>query len=172
MLVREPVAEDAEKLAEVQSASWSAGYGDILPADVIAKMNGRRIAQWSEFLSARQCEKGSLICELDGRIAGLSLYGPSRDEDNDRQAVIELYSLYIHPDFWRHGCGRALCAAILKRVRETGARRLIVWTLRDNQRAQRFYESVGFVLQTKTKLARFAGGEWLETQFAIDLLGR
>ena len=172
MIVREPVLDDAQRLAQVQSASWSAGYADILPADVIAKMNGQRIRQWSDFLAAAPGEKKSLICELDGKIAALSLWGPSRDEEDDKQTVSELYSLYVHPDFWRRGCGRALCGAVVERARQGGARRLIIWTLRDNLPAQRFYEKVGFQRQTKTKMARFAGGEWAEVQYALELSAR
>src|SRR5262245_8315944 len=118
MRIRAPVLTDAESLAAVQCASWSAGYADILPLEVLTKMNARRVQQWTDFLTATPNERKSLVCELDGQIAGLGFFGPSRDEDDDKQSVAELYSLYIHPDFWRRGCGRALCGAVLARTRE------------------------------------------------------
>jgi GNAT superfamily N-acetyltransferase len=61
-----------------------------------------------------------------------------------RSQPAELYALYVHPDWWSTGTGRALMDRVLTEVRAEGYPRIILWVLRDNRRARRFYERVGF----------------------------
>ena len=56
----------------------------------------------------------------------------------------ELYALYVHPDWWSTGTGRALLDRALARTTAAGYADIVLWVLRDNARARRFYERAGF----------------------------
>jgi GNAT superfamily N-acetyltransferase len=58
--------------------------------------------------------------------------------------VAELYALYVHPDWWSTGTGRALMDRSLARVCTTGYTSIMLWVLQDNARARRFYGRAGF----------------------------
>jgi GNAT superfamily N-acetyltransferase len=55
-------------------------------------------------------------------------------------------SLYVAPERWGHGYGRALLAAGREALVELGYEPLWLWVLEGNDRAQALYESDGWVL--------------------------
>ena len=58
------------------------------------------------------------------------------------QDVAELDGLFVDPEFWRRGIGRALVEDALDLARARGCRRIEVTA---NPRAVEFYEKLGFV---------------------------
>ncbi|MEI2689558.1 MAG: diaminopimelate epimerase [Anaerolineae bacterium] len=69
---------------------------------------------------------------------------PSAIQDVDAQRVGEIYALYVHPEFWRHGCGAALGRARAKEeLLSQGLAEITLWVLRSNQRARSFLRGAG-----------------------------
>jgi GNAT superfamily N-acetyltransferase len=85
------------------------------------------------------------VAEVAGRLAGFVLHGPSRDDDA-AATTGEIWALYVDPDRWRAGVGRALVDAALDDLRRRGFRESSVWTLAESPRNLRFYEALGFEL--------------------------
>ncbi|GGW93770.1 hypothetical protein GCM10010383_24140 [Streptomyces lomondensis] len=56
----------------------------------------------------------------------------------------ELYALYVHPEQVGRGAGRALLAESVARCSAAGHGRVLLWVLKENDRARRFYERTGF----------------------------
>ena len=61
----------------------------------------------------------------------------------------ELHGLYVDPDRWGEGAGRALLARGEDELAETWDE-AILWTLEDNPRTRRFYEAAGWRLDGTT----------------------
>lgn len=55
-----------------------------------------------------------------------------------------MYALYVRPERIGTGVGRALMDALLARAESDGRASLLLWVLRENGRARRFYEKAGF----------------------------
>lgn len=93
--------------------------------------------------------------EPEPAIVGYASFGPEQDvleapwphpqtaAGADGQ-VAELYALYVHPDWWSTGTGRALVDRSLARVAAAGYTSITLWVLQDNTRARRFYGRAGF----------------------------
>ncbi len=81
----------------------------------------------------------------------------------------ELYAIYLHPDWWSAGVGRALTETVLTTLREAGYRRVVLWTLTGNVRARRFYERAGFTPDGTTNVLTGLGGVE-ELRYTRDLL--
>ena len=79
------------------------------------------------------------MAEGRGRTLGFVSVGPSRDE----HGVGELYAIYVDPDEWSRGAGRALIVRAEERLAEQYAEATL-WVLEENPRARRFYESAGW----------------------------
>ena len=62
---------------------------------------------------------------------------PARDPDVPLYG--ELCALYVDPDHWDRGIGRALLSAARGRLRSQGFRGAVLWVLAGNIRAERFY---------------------------------
>jgi GNAT superfamily N-acetyltransferase len=85
------------------------------------------------YLPEAQIANGQVIvAELDGEIAGFA-------------AVVggELDGLFVEPDLWGHGIGRALADAATHEARKRG----LAIKVTANPRARRFYESCGFAVE-------------------------
>jgi GNAT superfamily N-acetyltransferase len=84
-----------------------------------------------------------LLAEEDGELLGVTTCGESRDDDTG-PSVGEVRTFFVAPGRWRRGVGRALMAAALHSLRESGCTEATVWSFTANERANAFYEAHGF----------------------------
>ena len=102
-------------------------------------------------------------------IVGYAFYGPEQDvlgapwphplsPEGQQGQVAELYALYVHPDWWSTGTGRALMDGVLHAVCAAGYLSARLWVLRDNSRARRFYERAGFAPDGASHTLQGLGG--------------
>lgn len=75
-------------------------------------------------------------------IVGFSSFGPTRDDD--AQGAGEIYALYVDPDRWSAGVGRRLLADSRRRLADSGYAEGVLWVLRGNEAAERFYLADGW----------------------------
>ncbi|WP_410574864.1 GNAT family N-acetyltransferase [Amycolatopsis sp. cmx-4-61] len=109
--------------------SWQAAYAGLIPADFLARLSASsRAAAW-----ARRIGDGGrvLVAEEDGAVAGFAAFGPG-----------QLYALYLLPEYWGRGLGRALHDRV---VAEMSGDSAILWVLATNERAKAFYVRQGWV---------------------------
>ncbi|MDX3189460.1 GNAT family N-acetyltransferase [Streptomyces sp. MN03-5084-2B] len=109
--------------------SWQAAYEGLIPADFLARLSASsRAAAWARRIGDGG---GVLVAEEDGVIAGFAAFGPS-----------QLYALYLLPEFWGRGLGRALHDRV---VEEMSGESAVLWVLATNERAKAFYVRQGWV---------------------------
>jgi len=169
VVIRSASAADAGQIAAVMRASWRGAYEGLIAPEIIDRVTapdgGARVRQsfrtrpWQNTIVAvappetsprRGAPRGA-----GDRIVGYAFFGPEQDvlgapwphplsPAGQQGRVAELYALYVHPAWWSTGTGRALMDRVL--ATSTAARYLSVmlWVLRDNSRARRFYEQAGF----------------------------
>jgi GNAT superfamily N-acetyltransferase len=85
-----------------------------------------------------------LVAEEDDQPLGVTVCGESRDDDVGPE-VGEIRTLFVAVDSWGRGVGGALVNAALEDLRIRGCTEATVWSFADNERANRFYESQGFI---------------------------
>lgn len=138
--------EDAAAIADVHVASWRAAYRDILPAATLAALSvSERQAGWADSLA--RGNSTILVAERNNQLLGFLAVGPARDDDMPAGAL-EIVVLYVAPASWSQGAGRALCEACRAYARAQAAPLISLWVLAANDRARRFYSSVGFSEQS------------------------
>lgn len=81
----------------------------------------------------------------NGAAQAFALCGPRRDEGVGPKTG-EVYSIYLHPEAWGQGHGRALLQHTLRDLRERGFNGVRIWTLEANEQAAGFYTAAGFKL--------------------------
>ena len=97
-------------------------------------------------------------------IVGFASVGPSRDE----RGIGELYAIYVEPDQWSTGAGRALIERAEERLRHAYGEATL-WVLEDNPRARAFYERGGWqrtAMQGRGALGRARTGGALPKRLA------
>ena len=134
--IRPALMADADEIALVQHESWVKAYASLLPKGFPLRSEGERISIWQERIVAHPCH--TLLAEQDGALVGFVYWLP----ETSHQAMLR--SLYLHPFFWRQGIGSRLLQQALDDMRRDGIRRVGLWVLVNNLRAERFYLSQGF----------------------------
>jgi ribosomal protein S18 acetylase RimI-like enzyme len=131
--------DDAVAVASVRFASWQAAYGHLIPATFFDEFDhDAAIERWRAGVAAGT--RHAFVAERESATVGYCSYGRCRDDDLPQAA--EIYALYVHPDHWSTGAGRALLQAALDSL---GDQLIVLWVLRDNKRARRFYELAGLL---------------------------
>jgi ribosomal protein S18 acetylase RimI-like enzyme len=147
---------DAESIGAVQVASWRSTYRGIVPDDYLDAMTVEDHAgRWGRLLARPGSLELTFVVEEEGRVVGFAMGGTERE--GDRRYAGELYAIYLLPDARRRGHGRALAEAVSEALLERGLRSMLVWVLRDNLGARRFYERLGGVYVREHELDFGAG---------------
>jgi GNAT superfamily N-acetyltransferase len=138
MHVRLGSADDALAIETIRVRSWRVAYRHVLPANELDAMPVDAL-RWRSRLERPPAGWSTFVVEHDGVVIGFASVGPSRDE----HGIGELYAIYVDPDAWSTGAGRAL----IERSEDQLARQYreaTLWVLEDNPRARTFYERAGW----------------------------
>jgi ribosomal protein S18 acetylase RimI-like enzyme len=167
--VRVARPEDAAELAETAIAAWRQGFRGIVPDHVDPRRAWSR-DRVSQRLAGKPADGTEILAaEVDGAVCGLLLLGPAAGAGRHR--VGEVIALYVHPDHWRRGVGRALVGRALERLAARGFREVVVWTLAASPRNLAFYDALGFHRDGATQ-RRPSFGNPLEVRLRIALAPR
>ena len=125
-------------MERIRVRGWQVAYRHVLPAHELDAMPVDW-SRWERRLADPPAGWSTFVAEDDARVVGFASVGPSRDE----RGVGELYAIYVDPDAWSTGAGRAL---ILRAEEQLASEyeEATLWVLEDNPRARRFYEVAGW----------------------------
>ena len=143
-VIREARIGDEEQIARVHVAAWRAAYRGMMPdAFLDALSEDDRAKRWRERFENPPGGKRRIVVALDGgdAIVGFAGVGPAREGAGDRG---ELYMINLAPAAWGRGIASALLDQCVKDLSAFGHREAILWVLRQNSRARRFYEREGW----------------------------
>lgn len=142
MLLRTAQPADAAAVARVHVRSWQVAYRGLLPAEYLDGLRPEDRAQRYTFGDLEPDQPETIVAIERGAICGFATTGPSRDDD--RQGGGELLALYVDPDCWGLGFGRALAQEARTRLAQQGFELASLWLLVGNRRAARFYQIDGW----------------------------
>jgi ribosomal protein S18 acetylase RimI-like enzyme len=136
--VRDATADDIAGIAQIHVDAWRAAYRGHIPDTVLDALNVEdRARMWRGNLG--RASPSRLI--VTDPLTGFCFHGPSRDGED---GVAEIFAIYVRPDCWRQGAGRALCERAEHDAIGRECKALTLWVLKTNDPARRFYERVGY----------------------------
>ena len=140
--VREAVPADAAAIARVHVDTWRTAYVDILPADFLAGLEyANSEAVWSAAMATDRPGVSLLIAETaEDEVVGFAYSAPEREGDPLYRG--EIFAIYVLQAYQGQGVGRRLFSAAARRLHKAGFDAFLLWVLKDNLSARRFYESV------------------------------
>jgi GNAT superfamily N-acetyltransferase len=176
--IRPAEAADGPAIAQIRAESWRMVYADVLPAQTLADLTTpEAIAQEGQWRSEHSMD-GVLIADAPGAgetgeaggpdgLIGFAAFGPERGEEDEPgqphgeppdHGRAELYAIYVVPDQWSTGVGRALMHGVLGLAAGAGYTDISLWVVEANERARRFYELAGFWLTGESLVLGHLGG--------------
>lgn len=157
----------------IHAMGWRETYADAIPKSYMdQEITDQR---WIPFL--RECHSGGVnhgLLLYDGTEPVCSaVYGPARIGAQAHGGTMtiafdaeqyrgwgEIISIYTHPRHTGKGYGHAMVQEIFRRMKAQGFAGSLVYVLRENQGARRFYEREGFSWD----------GNWTEIPFPPDTI--
>ena len=141
LLIRPAIAADAAAIARVHVAAWRVGYAGLVDHGVLDALDeSERARRWVDTLDG---DDDALVAEDDDGLAGFaSVAVPARDVAEP--GVGEITALYVDPQRWRSGIGRALVDAAAAELREQGCDDVVLWTFEASEPSRAFYAALGF----------------------------
>ena len=137
--VRGAGAEDAAEVAGVHVRSWQAAYRGLLSDEYLDALRPEDRMGYYILGAPDPSLPSTIVAVMEGTIRGFATTGPSRDADTPDRG--EVLALYVDPDAWGLGVGRALLAQARTHLHRSGFVEAVLWVLVGNDRAQRFYRA-------------------------------
>ena len=173
MPVREATRDDAAAIQRVRVAGWQVGYAGVVPDPVLSGLSTRVPDHLLRQLTDPPRYCAMYVADSGSGVHGFVNCGPYRiDQDATRRDPSqggEIYAIYVDPQHWGGGSGRALVAAALTHLSGVDLSPVRLWVLADNPRARRFYEYCGFTADGARTPYAFADGTTLtEVRYRRD----
>jgi len=171
MCVRKAQLEDAPEIANIHIRSWRAAYRGLIPDSILEDLDlQERTLLWSRNLS--KPDEWIFVAKEKELVVGFCSLAPARDEEEDPKAIAEITTIYVDPDEWGKGFGKALSKAALHKALKCGFQEVLLWVLRENHRARDFYEHLGFHADGTGKAKGFAPGVLIpQVRYRLQLKG-
>ncbi|QEM80597.2 GNAT family N-acetyltransferase [Halomonas binhaiensis] len=170
MRIRPARDADALEVARIHVHAWQAAYAEILADDYLENLSIKeKAAYWERVI--HQSHAKILVAESPDGIQGWIVYGPARDPDA-LPGTGEIHAFYVCPKCWGQGIGHELWQECRSRLVALRCKEVTLWLLEGNQRAARFYESLGFAYEFGSRqIFRLGGREVAELRYRKCLGG-
>ena len=134
IIIRQATEEDALQIAEILVEDWQTAYRGIIDSAYLDAMD----------MEERYRREVQRVRIYTVAAAGKEILGFAWDGAGDEEAAdCEIVALYVRYGRRKSGIGRMLFQHSVERFRAEGRKRMIVWCLRENAEARRFYERMG-----------------------------
>jgi ribosomal protein S18 acetylase RimI-like enzyme len=152
--------EEAKGKAYVHLTAWREAYRGLVSQEYL---DGMRLARSEESaLYAFRSGFNTLLVKDGDEIVGFADYGSYRGDDLENAS--EVYAIYLLSPYYGQGIGAMLMSAALQGMPDYDE--VVVWVLKGNERAIRFYERFGFRFDGESKVLNL-GGEAPELRMVL-----
>jgi len=142
LIIRDAKLDDAEAISRVHVAAWRAAYRGMMPDAYLDSLDPAvRAAKWLGVIGKDASDRRIFVAIDESEIVGFAGIGPARDEAGTRG---ELYMINLAPSAWGKGIGSALLKRSTSALAALDHREAILWVVRQNARARRFYTREGW----------------------------
>ncbi|MDT0613104.1 GNAT family N-acetyltransferase [Streptomyces lancefieldiae] len=163
---------DCDRVSEIRVRGWQSAYRGLMPQPYLDGLSVTEDAERRRSLFTRApAHMVNLVAEdPDGEVVGWACHGPYRDGER-LTADAELYAIYVDTGRFGTGVGQALLQESVRRCSAAGHGRMLLWVLRGNTRARRFYERAGFAADGAEEASEVDGVSVPEVRYARALAG-
>ncbi len=142
--IRPMTLADCDRVAEIRVGGWQSAYQGLVPQSYLDALDVQKDAERRRTHFTRAgAGVVNLVAEQDGHVLGWACHGPYRDGEA-HTADAELYAIYVDPGRCGDGIGQTLLQESVRRCTAAGHPRMLLWVLKGNARARRFYARMGF----------------------------
>ena len=133
-------------VADIFVSSWKTGYRGLVSDSYLDALDvDDMVSKWENWLEIVQ---PGFVAYTDTQAAGFISCGKIRTRPPGDRGIVplyaaEVYALYVKPDYFRKGLGKALMIEAAKSLKEKKLNSLVLWVIKKNKPALSFYEGLG-----------------------------
>ncbi len=157
--VRNAEKDDVRQIAGILVEDWQKAYRGIMDDAFLDAMSVDRRAE----IEGKRIQK-YIVAANGPEVLGYAWLEMTADEPAD----CEVIALYVRWSERHNGIGTRLLQYALRHFRESGRKRMIVWCLKGNEEAGRFYEKTGGK-KDRTGAHSWGGKEYEMISYLYDL---
>lgn len=141
-ITRAATPADVPGIARVHVDSWRTTYKGIVADETLAGLSYERRQQvWHGALANPGPGVSLFVAESPEGILGFATAGPEREGNEIYRG--EVYAIYLLEQAQGRGVGRVLMRTASAHLLDQGCTSMLLWVLKDNLLARRFYEALG-----------------------------
>ena len=169
IIVRKAGIKDALIISSIGVSSWQAAYRGIISDTYLDSLSvEKKEVQLAKSFAIP--ENQFAVAEIDNQAVGMMCFRPDyRKENIKEQDCWEIEAIYVLPQYWRIGIGRALIKYAFRHMKSININSCGLWVLVENHRARKFYETIGFYPSGIERPISIGGKELIEMHYTIDL---
>lgn len=142
-MIRQAGKQDIPRIAEIIVFGKRVAYRPIFNNDCVSFNELQVVQLYEEYKNNPDRLDGMLIYD-DGIVKGIINGRAIGDK------TYEITDFYVEPFFVKQGIGTLLIKYLIQQVRQKGGHKIVLWVIKDNRNARRFYEANGFMDSGKT----------------------
>jgi len=134
VIIRKAARDDVRQIAEILVEDWKTAYRGIIDSDYLEAMNVEERYQ-------RELQRYPVytVAAAGNEVLGFSWNDMTGSDDAD----CEIVALYVKYAKRKRGIGSALFRNAMDSFKASGKKSMILWCLKENTDARRFYERMG-----------------------------
>ncbi len=145
IIIRYATLSDAKAITELKVSCWKSAYRGILPDEMLEK-SSEQMKNETEHRAkciVENTDNGwpNIVAVHSGQVIGWCAGGvnqnPAYKHETDLQAI------YILKEYQRKGIGKLMVKAFIDLMHEHGMQSMLIWVLKENHNAIRFYTKLG-----------------------------
>ena len=159
IVIRNAEKEDVRQISEILVEDWQKAYRGIMDDDFLDAMNADQRYE----IEVKRYQKYVVAANGDEVLgyAWLEMAG-------DGGADCEIIALYVRYSKRNNGIGKLLFQYAMKYFTESGKKKMIIWCLKENKEARRFYEKAGGT-EFRTGSHNWGGKDYAMISYLYDL---
>ncbi len=158
------LTKEFSEASNIYAKSWKAAYRGIVPKAYLDKLTSE---SWT--MAMKNSPFRNYILRDEGVLVAASAIYKARDSKYEGYG--EIVSIYVLPEYLGKGYGTALFRFMTEKLRALGYDKQYLWVLKENFRARRFYEKMGFNFNGDEKSTEICGEKLVEVCY-INRMGK
>lgn len=158
-IIRKCTAEDADGRGKVHFRSWKETYSGLMPAEYLGELRPDILIK-----RAREHTDNTFVAVIGNKVVGFSCYLQNSREFVSVKPSSEIVALYVLKEYQGCGIGKALINAVKN---ELMGKTVLLFVLKGNEQAIKFYEHIGFSFTGKSVSQEVSGGRIEELEMIL-----
>ncbi len=164
--IRKIKKEDLPSVVDIHIRGWRNAYQNIIDQAYLDSLNPEEILKKRE---KDYQENGFIVAVKREEIVGFCRF---RTEQPEHEITLdedcELLAIYVKPEEKYRGIGTKMFQFVVEEMKKQKRKKMILWCLKENQKARKFYEKMGGTLG-KEKMLKKGDKTYPEVSFLYSL---